>query len=330
MCHGFLTGNADSGKRLSQAVGFAFQVYLDRVQRQEAEISRSLQETSDRSICRPRDVDVRTEIRPFVDKYSVISPKTRCDSSTIAIERPHASPAMLDRLERQESFRLPNAQSPFKRQLSLRVSDLPSNIHRQRAFLNAIENHQPQRMAPPNFNKSLEQQSNKSQTAAQNYQNHNDVGNDTGTFNQSLTITSCANTSSGMKFTTDAIKRFSSSCTTSITTMHLRSTPQKTPMARVTPYHHELTEAIKEESVTDFRNSNRWSQISPTVSELLEADMSTFQPAFKANRKPNVSNILRSETQRDRSFDEEWIAAAHPRLQSRCTNPFVCSNMDMR
>lgn len=50
-----------------------------------------------------------------------------------AIQRPHATPTML---ERQGSFRgfnsLSNA-SPFKRQLSLRLSDLPSNLERQRS-----------------------------------------------------------------------------------------------------------------------------------------------------------------------------------------------------
>lgn len=53
-----------------------------------------------------------------------------------AIERPHATPNML---ERQSSFRLSTigSQSPFKRQMSLRINDLPSNADRQRAFLTA-------------------------------------------------------------------------------------------------------------------------------------------------------------------------------------------------
>lgn len=333
MCHGFLTGNADSGKRLSQAVGYAFQVYLDRVQRQEAEIARALRHTSDISICHERSVDVRTSNRPVVDKCSVMSPKTRCDSPNIAIERPHASPAMLDRFERQESFRLPNAQSPFKRQLSLRVSDLPSNVQRQRDFLSAIENHQPQRKIPLTFKKQVESQP----CGAQNNQNYHMGGNDADKFSQSLTITSCANTTSHTQFT-DGIDKLTSSSTiprlksTALTTtVQLRiHTSQRTPMARVPPYHHELNEMIKEESVTNLPNTNRWSQISPTVSELLEADMSTVQPTFKALRKPVVSTILRNEAPTNRSFDEDWLAAAHPRVKSSCTNPFMCSNDDMR
>lgn len=333
MCHGFLTGSADSGKRLSQAVGFAFQVYLDRVKSQKAKISQSLRQASDISICRERAVDVR--IHPFVDKCSAMSPKTKCDSPTIAIQRPHASPAMLDRFERQESFRLPNAQSPFKRQLSLRVSDLPSNIQRQRAFLSAIENHQQQRKVPLIFNKLEEQQPDNIYNGDQTNQNHR-IGK-TDTFNQSITITSCSNTPSGVQFINDGIHKLSSNCnipslssTTSSSTMQFRSTSLQTPMARVTPYHHELTETIKEETVSEFTNTNRWSQISPTVSELLEADMSTVRPAFKAFGKTNASNMLHNETQTNRSFDEEWVAAANPRVQLSCTNPFMCSNDDMR
>uniref|UniRef100_A0A1A9Z417 NumbF domain-containing protein n=1 Tax=Glossina pallidipes TaxID=7398 RepID=A0A1A9Z417_GLOPL len=43
-------------------------------------------------------------------------------------------------LERQGSFRafsIIGSQSPFKRQMSLRIYDLPSNAERQKAFLNA-------------------------------------------------------------------------------------------------------------------------------------------------------------------------------------------------
>lgn len=62
-----------------------------------------------------------------------------------AIERPHATPSML---ERQGSFRgftgAIGAQSPFKRQMSLRINDLPSNTERQKAFL---DTNTPQRMA---------------------------------------------------------------------------------------------------------------------------------------------------------------------------------------
>ena len=60
--------------------------------------------------------------------------------NTSAIERPHAPAKML---ERQGSFRgfsqLAN-QSPFKRQLSLRLSDLPSNIQRTQNNVDILTN----------------------------------------------------------------------------------------------------------------------------------------------------------------------------------------------
>lgn len=50
-----------------------------------------------------------------------------------AIARPHATPLML---QRQGSFRVFQHlnQSPFKRQLSLRLNDLPSNLERTRSM----------------------------------------------------------------------------------------------------------------------------------------------------------------------------------------------------
>jgi len=52
-----------------------------------------------------------------------------------AIERPHAAPHLL---ERQGSFRglsQLNQSSPFKRQMSLRIGDLPSTVERQQNSL---------------------------------------------------------------------------------------------------------------------------------------------------------------------------------------------------
>lgn len=70
---------------------------------------------------------------------AIVAPQPR-PHNPYAIERPHATPSML---ERQGSFRglsSLNSQSPFKRQMSLRLSDLPSNAERQRSFLEPITN----------------------------------------------------------------------------------------------------------------------------------------------------------------------------------------------
>lgn len=62
------------------------------------------------------------------------TPQLKNVVNPFAIERPHATPSML---QRQGSFRVfaaLNQTSPFKRQLSLRVNDLPSTLERQRAM----------------------------------------------------------------------------------------------------------------------------------------------------------------------------------------------------
>lgn len=50
-----------------------------------------------------------------------------------AIERPHATPSMLERQGSFRGFTQLNQASPFKRQLSLRINDLPSNLERTRS-----------------------------------------------------------------------------------------------------------------------------------------------------------------------------------------------------
>ncbi|XP_026732652.1 protein numb isoform X2 [Trichoplusia ni] len=52
-----------------------------------------------------------------------------------AVERPHAAPHLLERQGSFRGFAHLNNSSPFKRQMSLRISELPSNLERQRAGL---------------------------------------------------------------------------------------------------------------------------------------------------------------------------------------------------
>ncbi|GLV34079.1 numb [Carabus blaptoides fortunei] len=114
MCHGFLALR-ESGERLSHAVGCAFAACLERKQRRDKEcgVTMTFDQTNNTFT---RTGSFRQQINPF------------------AIERPHATPHML---ERQGSFRglsqLGN-NSPFKRQMSLRINELPSNAERLRAF----------------------------------------------------------------------------------------------------------------------------------------------------------------------------------------------------
>ncbi|XP_052129065.1 numb-like protein isoform X3 [Frankliniella occidentalis] len=61
-----------------------------------------------------------------------------------AIERPHATVSMLQRQGSFRGFSQLNQASPFKRQLSLRIGDLPSNLERQRSLSLASEPSRPQ------------------------------------------------------------------------------------------------------------------------------------------------------------------------------------------
>lgn len=161
MCHGFLASK-DSGERLSHAVGCAFTVCLERKQRRDTECSVSMtfdKQTStftrngsfrktmltDRLHSNERGIDVGggggggVGNVTYKSPSAIVAPQPR-PHNPYAIERPHATPSML---ERQGSFRglsSLNSQSPFKRQMSLRISDLPSNAERQRSFLEPVTN----------------------------------------------------------------------------------------------------------------------------------------------------------------------------------------------
>ncbi|XP_059475749.1 protein numb isoform X2 [Neocloeon triangulifer] len=157
MCHGFLAIK-ETGERLSHAVGCAFAACLERKQKRDKECgvtmtfdtknstftrSGSFRQASiterlqDPQECKPAEVDPFVPLSPPpTSKEPDVTepPPVRPVSNPFAIERPHATPSML---ERQGSFRgfnnLSNA-SPFKRQLSLRLSELPSNLERQRSL----------------------------------------------------------------------------------------------------------------------------------------------------------------------------------------------------
>lgn len=143
MCHGFLASK-DSGERLSHAVGCAFAVCLERKQRRDKECGVTMafdvknstftrngsfrqQTITERMLANERSVDA-------LPPSMMVTPQPK-PFNPFAIERPHATATMM---ERQGSFRglgSLGSTSPFKRQMSLRLSDLPSNAERQRAFL---------------------------------------------------------------------------------------------------------------------------------------------------------------------------------------------------
>lgn len=145
MCHGFLASR-DSGERLSHAVGCAFAVCLERKQRRDKECAVSMSiDAASQAFTRQGSFRKSTFTDRRMSEADVIIPSNESPvpppvprptpHNPFAVERPHAAPHLL---ERQGSFRglaNLNNSSPFKRQMSLRISELPSNLERTRAGL---------------------------------------------------------------------------------------------------------------------------------------------------------------------------------------------------
>lgn len=132
MCHGFLALR-ESGERLSHAVGCAFAVCLERKQKRDKECGVTMMfDTKNSTFTRTgsfRQQGITERLERGIDVVPRPAPV-----NPFAIERPHATPSML---QRQGSFRglgTLGQSSPFKRQMSLRVNDLPSNMERLNAL----------------------------------------------------------------------------------------------------------------------------------------------------------------------------------------------------
>ncbi|XP_076182084.1 NUMB endocytic adaptor protein isoform X2 [Ptiloglossa arizonensis] len=135
MCHGFLALK-ESGERLSHAVGCAFAACLERKQRRDKECgvtmtfdSKTSTFTRSGSFRQPSLTERLQDSR----ERAVDVPPVKKVYNPFAIERPHATPSMLERQGSFRGFTQLNQASPFKRQLSLRVNDLPSNLERTRS-----------------------------------------------------------------------------------------------------------------------------------------------------------------------------------------------------
>jgi numb-like protein len=134
MCHGFHAAK-DSGERLSHAVGCAFAVCLERKQKRDKESVTMNFDPKTSSFTRTgsfRQSSLTERMQDPQVAKPADPPPVKQVHNPYAVERPHATPNLL---QRQGSLRggALNTASPFKRQLSLRVNELPSNLERQRA-----------------------------------------------------------------------------------------------------------------------------------------------------------------------------------------------------
>ncbi|XP_058809336.1 protein numb isoform X2 [Phymastichus coffea] len=138
MCHGFLALK-DSGIRLSHAVGCAFNLCLQRKEERARECGVTMMFDEKTSTFTRmgsfRQPSLTERLHQDSRERAIDVPPARNVPAynPFAIERPHATPSMLERQGSFRGFNQLNQASPFKRQLSLRINDLPSNLERTRS-----------------------------------------------------------------------------------------------------------------------------------------------------------------------------------------------------
>ncbi|XP_002914727.1 protein numb homolog isoform X7 [Ailuropoda melanoleuca] len=172
ICHCFMAVK-DTGERLSHAVGCAFAACLERKQKREkecgvtatfdasrttftregsfrvttateqAEREEIMKQIQDAKKAETDKTVVGSSVAPGSAAPSPSSPTSPTSDAAASLEtnNPHAIPrrhAPIEQLARQGSFRgfpaLSQKMSPFKRQLSLRINELPSTMQRKTDF----------------------------------------------------------------------------------------------------------------------------------------------------------------------------------------------------
>ncbi|KAL2789735.1 protein numb-like protein isoform 2 [Daubentonia madagascariensis] len=172
ICHCFMAVK-DTGERLSHAVGCAFAACLERKQKREKEcgvtatfdasrttftregsfrVTTATEQAEREEIMKQMQDAKKAETDKTVVGSSVASGNTAPSpssptsptsdaTSSLEMNNPHAIPrrhAPIEQLARQGSFRgfpaLSQKMSPFKRQLSLRINELPSTMQRKTDF----------------------------------------------------------------------------------------------------------------------------------------------------------------------------------------------------
>jgi numb-like protein len=137
MCHGFLALR-ESGERLSHAVGCAFAACLERKQKRDKECGVTMTfDPKNSTFTRTgsfRQASITERLQDPQEMKPVEAPPIKPVFNPYAIERPHATVSMLQRQGSFRGFQQLNQASPFKRQMSLRISDLPSTLERQRSL----------------------------------------------------------------------------------------------------------------------------------------------------------------------------------------------------
>ena len=137
LCHGFMASK-DSGERLSHAVGCAFAICLEKKQKRDKECAVQMSYDSQQNTF-TRFGSFRqgtiTERLQDPQNFKPLEPLAASSSEPVANPNAVARPKVSDLMYlRQASFRgfgQLSGSSPFKRQFSLRLNELPSTLARQ-------------------------------------------------------------------------------------------------------------------------------------------------------------------------------------------------------
>lgn len=319
MCHGFLALR-ESGERLSHAVGCAFAACLERKQRRDKEcgVTMTFDNTNNTftrmGSFRQQSITEKMERGSDGPKSTPVNP--------FAIERPHATP---DMLERQGSFRglsqLGN-NSPFKRQMSLRVNDLPSNAERLRAFAKGanMKTVSPIPEISPGDSVSLVCQQLTLGLSKLTHSGSDDFNfNNQTSVNHNMSISET--TSNTITSNTETILTSSQSTISSVS-ICLPSTP----VANKTP-----NSSVYSDTLTTLPKPDQWlgqivSSTSPTA--ILEGTSPRRGPLLGMHSRTmslgSAESFGHMPTHVD-PFDAEWAAIATRQNNAQNTNPFLNS-----
>lgn len=319
MCHGFLALR-ESGERLSHAVGCAFAVCLERKQKRDKECGVTMTfDTKNSTFTRTgsfRQQGLTERLERAVDVPSKPPPV-----NPFAIERPHATPSLLQRQGSCRGFSTLGQNSPFKRQMSLRVNDLPSNAERLTAFHSASTTPTNNKAVSPipevspgdsvtalcqQLSQGLSQLTN-SNSDDFNFNNQSSINQN----NITISLTTMNNTFGQSMATPPGTPTINTTLPVSVNF----STPQKSPAISVGSSNASLPKP--EQWLGQIVNS-----ASPSpgkmdgVSPRRAASFSAHMRAMSLDSAPAPPND---------PFDAEW-AAITARQKNSSTNPFLSSN----
>ncbi|XP_039262514.2 protein numb homolog isoform X1 [Styela clava] len=145
ICHSFFAIK-DSGERLSHAVGCAFAACLEKKQKRERETIGVTARYDNNRTMFTREGSFRPKMQTDIDQenktLAIIKSTTEVPAdvhTSAAVPRPHAPlhlvrQASLRNFSNKKKFMDGDLNSPFKRNLSLRVNELPSTINRQQVM----------------------------------------------------------------------------------------------------------------------------------------------------------------------------------------------------